>query len=46
MWNENVPTARILLETEGKAMEQWCSLQSAIQSEKEMKRKNSACCTI
>ena len=45
MWNENVPTARILLETEGKAMERWCSLESAIQSEKETKRKNS-CCTI
>ena len=38
MLNENVPTARILLETEGKATERWCSLQSAIQSEKETKR--------
>ena len=39
MWNENVPTARILLETEEKAMERWCNLlQSAIQSEKETKR--------
>jgi hypothetical protein len=39
MWNENVPTARILLETEEKTMERWCNLlQSAIQSEKETKR--------
>ena len=39
MWNGDVTTARILLETKGKATEQWCSLQRTIQTEKEKETK-------